>query len=125
VVTMTWIAFDPESDLNDLPGAELEDYRHELRLRDALALVFDDANALTPGATFEATSEGGSELSDDGLSARVHLAPERITRGSSYADFEPYGSKRQVNITLDEARLLEGDALLSGDIIIDVSRSDI
>lgn len=125
VITMTWIAFDPEADLNDLPGAELEDYKHELRVRDALALVFDDSDALTPGSTFETISEGGSELSDDGLSARVHLAPERLTRGSTYADFKPYGSRRQVNVNLDEARLLEEGSVLTGDIVIDVSRSDL
>lgn len=125
IVTMTWIAFDPEADLNDLPGSELENYRHELRLRDALALVFDDASALSPGETYESVSEGGSELGDEGLSARVHLAPERLTRGSTYADFAPYGSRRQVTVSLDEARLLEDGALLAGEIVVDVSRGEL
>lgn len=124
-IVMTWIAFDPESDLNDLSGAELEDYRHELRLRDALALVFDDASALAPGQELVSISEGGSELNDDGLSARVHLAPERLTSGSTYADFTPYGSRRQVTVTLDEARLLEEGSVLAGAVVVDVSAGEV
>ncbi len=125
VVMLTWLTFDPEADLNDLPGAELENYRHELRLRDALALVFDDADALVSGAEYVTVSEGGSEISNDGLSARVHLAPERLTRGSTYADFAAYGSRRQVAVTLDEVRLLEDSPALSGTVVIDVSRAEI
>lgn len=125
VVTMVWVAFDPEADLNDLAGAELEDYRHELRLRDALALVFDDVDSVIPGATFESITEGGSELTDSGLTARVHLAPERLSRASTYASFEPYGSRRHVTVSIDEARLLEEGSVVSGDVVVNVSRSEV
>lgn len=125
VVAMTWLAFDPESDLNDLSGADLEDYQHELRLRDALALVFDDVGTVTPGAAFEAISEGGSELVDEGFRARVHLGPERLTAGSTYADFRPYGSRRQINVLIDEVRLLEDGPFLAGEVDIQVSRADV
>lgn len=122
IVVMTWLAFDPEADLNDLSGAELENYRHELRLRDALALVFEDVDELARGKAYESLSEGGSELGDDGLRARVHLAPERLSRGSTYADFRPYGSKRRVTVTFDEVRLLESGPMVAGTLVLDVSR---
>lgn len=125
VIVMTWVAFNPEGDLNDLPGSELENVRHELRLRDALALVFEDASALSRGKSYESLSEGGSELGDDGLRARVHLAPERLTRGSTYADFKPYGSRRRVTVSFDEVRLLEDGAVLAGEVVLDVSREEL
>jgi hypothetical protein len=123
-VAMTWLIFDPTSDLNDLPGDELENYRHELRLRDALSLVFADSGAVTPGATFESVVEGGSELGDGALRARIHLAPERLTASSTYAGFVPYGARRKVNVSLDEARLLEDGPLLSGSIVVDIEQAD-
>lgn len=123
-VAMMWIAFDPETDLNDLAGAELENYRQELRLRDALSFVFEDAEKLSSGASFESLVEGGSELGDGALQARLHLAPERITRSSTYASFRPYGARRRVSVSLDEVRLLESGSVVAGDVIVEVSRAD-
>lgn len=123
VVVMTWIAFDPEGDLNHLQGAELEDYKHELRLRDALALVFDDQADVVAGESFESVVEGGVEQGDGALTARLHLAPERLTKASTYADFTPFASHRQVKVTLDTASFTEG-RVLAGNVVIDVSRTD-
>lgn len=123
VVVMTWLAFNPEGDLNDLEGSALEDYKHELQLRDALALVFDDQAEVLPGATFESTVESGRELSDGALLAQLHLAPERLGPASTYADFAPFASRRQVSVTLDEAKFADGE-VLTGELVIDVSRSD-
>lgn len=123
VVVMTWVVFDPEGDLNDLQGSELEDLAHELRLRDALALVFDDQGDVVPGATFESVVVGGEETGNGKLSARVHLAPERLGPSSSYEGFQPFGSTRTVTVTLDEASFLEGKAGLFGRVILEVERS--
>jgi hypothetical protein len=122
-VAMVWIAFDPEGDLNDLAGADLESYRHELRMRDALSLVFRDVDELSAGALFESLVEGGTELGEGAVKARLHLAPERITRASTYASFEPYGARRSVKVTLREVRLLEGSPRLSGDVVVEISRA--
>jgi hypothetical protein len=123
-VAMTWIAFDPSSDLNDLPGAELENWRHELRLRDALSLVFTDSSEVTPGATFTSEVEGGNEVGDGSLIARLHLAPERLTAASTYAEFTPFGARRVVDIELDEARLLEDGPVLAGTVTVTIDKAD-
>lgn len=123
-VAMTWIIFDAASDLNDLPGAELENWRHELRLRDALSLVFTDSSDVVPGATFRSVVEGGNEVGDGALTARLHLAPERLTATSTYAAFQPYGARRVVDVELDEARLLEDGPVLAGTVTVSVERAD-
>jgi len=122
-VAMTWIIFDPTSDLNDLPGTELENWRHELRLRDALSLVFANEADVVPGATFRSVVEGGNLVSDGALIARMHLAPERLTAASTYADFTPFGARRIVDVELDEARLLEDGPVLSGTISVTIEQA--
>jgi hypothetical protein len=123
-VAMTWIIFDPASDLSDLNGSELENWRHELRLRDALSLVFADEADVVPGATFQSVVQGGNETGDGKLLARLHLAPERLSASSTYADFVPFGAQRTVSVELDEARLLEDGPVLAGTITVNIGRAD-
>lgn len=124
-VFMSWLMFDPAADLNDRPGTELEDLKHELRLRDAMALVFDDQVDVSAGASFTTELSGGQVVSSDGLMAQIHLAPERLTSASTYAAFRPFGSSRVVSVGIDEAGFVEGGArLVRGSISVDISVSD-
>lgn len=126
-VAMTWIVFNPAGDLAELSGAELSEMRHEMALRDGLALVFADQAAVVPGARFVSRLDGGVETSDEGLHAVVHFAPERLTPQSTYASFRPFGSVRTVEVELDTVELTppapagagEG-AGLSGRVVIDI-----
>lgn len=125
VVFMTWLIFNPNADLADVDGAELEALKHELRLRDAMALVFDDQTDVVQGATFTSETAAGIETSNDGLQARVHFSPERLTAASTYSDFKPFGSVRNVSVSVTAAGFVEGGATgVSGEIVIDVSTSD-
>jgi hypothetical protein len=124
VVAMTWLTFNPASDLNDLEGSELEDWRHELRLRDAVGIVFSDMDDVVPNADFTFESVGGTVLSDGSMSARIHLAPERLSATSSYDAFKPFGSRRLVSVGLETARLLEDGPELSGSIVVEVQAAD-
>jgi hypothetical protein len=125
VVFMTWLIFDPSSDMRDLDGATLENLKHEFELRDAMAIVFDDQTEVSAGATFESRTASGVEESNDGLSARVHFAPERLTGASTYSDFRPFGSERVVTITIDSAGFVDGGVRgINGRAVIDVSTSE-
>jgi len=125
VVFMSWLIFDPSRDLRDIDGAELEKLKHELRLRDAMAIVFDDQTDVSAGATFESRTAGGVEESNDGLSARVHFAPERLTGASTYSDFRPFGSGRIVTVTVESAGFVDGGVRgVNGTVVIDVQTSD-
>jgi hypothetical protein len=102
-IAATWLVFDPTSDLADLDGSELESYAHELRLRDALSLVFAKRSDVGLGAAFTSTVEAGAETGDGALRARVHLAPERLDASKTYADFVPFAGRRVVRVEIDEA----------------------
>jgi hypothetical protein len=125
VVFMTWLIFDPSSDLRDVDGATLEGLKHELALRDAMAIVFDDQTEVTAGAAFESRTTSGIEESNDGLSARIHFAAERLTGASTYADFRPFGSERVVTVTIDSAGFVDGGVRgVNGSVVVDVSAAD-
>ena len=121
-VVMTWLIFDPQGDLNDLEGSELEDHKHELRLRDAIALVFADQGQLVPGTQFESVIEDGVETGSGELSARVHLSPERLDESSTYGSFIPFASRRRVQVNLEEVSFTDG-RVLAGDVSVDLERS--
>jgi hypothetical protein len=59
VVFMSWLTFDPERDLRDRSGSELENLRHELGLRDAMSLVFRDPDAMEMNADFSSEMVDG------------------------------------------------------------------
>lgn len=122
VVVMTWILFDPNGDLNELEGSALADYAHELKLRDALALVFDRVSALEDKATFSTTLASGVEKG--ALSSRVHLAPEPLTRTSTYADVEPLASRRTTDVTVTADLLGESSPTLAADVTIQYERAE-
>lgn len=123
VVAMTWLAFDPTRDLGDLSGAALSDLRHEHGLRDALALLFDDQAELVEGASYESIDAAGIEQGDGALQVRLHLAPERLTSTSSYDDFAPLASRREVRVHIDEATFAV-EPRVAGTVEVTFSRSD-
>lgn len=117
-VVMTWVVFDPQSDLSDVEGSELSDISHELVLRDALALVFTSQSEVSAGESFESVVVGGDEDGDGRMTARVHLAPDRLSSSSSYADVVPLASRRTTTVELDVAdfadlRELRGSATIA------------
>jgi hypothetical protein len=118
VVVMTWIVFDPTRDLNDVDGSELADMAHEMRLRDALSLTFDEQGAVDPGEEFTSVVVGDEETDDGGMTARVYLAPERLDASSSYEDFEPFASERHTKVSVADADFDEGSGVIAGDVEI-------
>jgi hypothetical protein len=124
VVFMTWLIFNPAGDLNDLEGAELEDYRHEMALRDAMAIVFDDAAVLLPGDRLESNIVDGVEESTDGVQVRLHFAPERLNAFTTYADFKPFGSERQAVVRLSTVGLEPPVSAIDGSVTITIGLSD-
>lgn len=117
-VAMTWVVFDPAADLSDWEGSELADVSHEMVLRDGLALVFDAQSLVQDGASFESVVRGGVEQADSGMTARLHLAPERLSSASTYAEVVPLASERHVSVEIEladfvELRELRGTATLS------------
>lgn len=124
VVAMTWVIFDPRSDLNDLEGSDLADLTHELELRDALALVFERLSDVETGATFTSTSVGGREPGTGPLSVRLHLAPEQLHAGSTYADLAPLASARTTTVTITDESLGSDDARVAGEVTIKFERQE-
>lgn len=124
VVFMTWLIFNPAGDLNDLDGAELEGYRHEMELRDAAAIIFDDAADLSPGDRLESNLIGGEEQSDDGLEVRLHFAPERLNAFTTYAGYAPFGSEREVVVRLDTVGLEPPVSSIEGTLDVTISLGD-
>ncbi len=122
-VAMTWLVFDAASDLADLDGAALASYAHELRLRDALSLVWSQQSAVQSGDAFVSTRIGDEETEEEGFTARVHLAPERLDATNTYADFVPYASKRVVRVELDEADFANAK-VVAGRISVAFARGD-
>lgn len=106
-VAMTWVIFDPQSDLADVEGSELADISHELVLRDALALVFSAQSEVAAAAAFESVLVGGAEQGDGRMTARLHLAPDRLSGSSSYADVVPLASLRRTKVELEVADFAE------------------
>jgi hypothetical protein len=116
-VAMTWIVFDPSSDLGDVDGASLFGMSHEMSLRDALAIVFPRQGALDAGESFSATAEG-EVIVDGDLDFALHLAPERLDAASTYADVVPFGSRRTLEVELDAVSFADADAGLSGTVTL-------
>jgi hypothetical protein len=123
-VALTWIVFDPTSDLNDLDGSALADYSHELKLRDALALVFDHQSLVTAGATFQSTVVGGEEKGDGKFRSTLHLEPERLTASSTYADIVPFASKRTTDLTVTAIDFHQAQPVLTADVTVTFARGD-
>lgn len=124
VVASTWIIFDPSGDLNDLEGSALADYEHELKLRDALSLVFELQSTVAPGATFKSVVRGGDERGDGAMQAKIHLAPERLDGSSTYQDVIPLASERSVDVTITAATFADANQVIAGDISISYVRTD-
>ena len=117
-VFMSWIIFDPTSDLNDFEGSALADMSHELGLRDAFSLSFDHQGAVDPDATFTTTLNGTEDVGTGALHAGIHLAPERLSSDSTYADVVPLASSRTITVKITEASFPDADAELAGEVTI-------
>lgn len=124
-VASTWIIFDPNGDLNDLEGSALEDYSHEVKLRDALSLVFEhQSEVLEVGATFKSVQVNGEERGDGRMLSRVHLSPERLNAESTYADVIPLASERTVDVTVTGETFDTTAPVLSCDVRVSFARTD-
>lgn len=119
VVAMTWIVFDPNSDLNDLDGAALSSMSHEMAVRDTLVLVFDHQGAVDAGEKFSFTKDGDAGVDGVGLETRVHLAPERLTADSTFAALNPIASRSISAVTIDSAGFGDADAVVAGTCTIE------
>jgi hypothetical protein len=124
-VAMTWVVFDPAGDLSDLDGAALASMAHEMSLRDALTIVFDRQGVVDAGTGFSVVREGDAIVSsgdgDDVLSGvdfRLHLAPERLDASSTYADIAPFGSRRTLEVTIDDADFGASDPVVAGSVTL-------
>jgi hypothetical protein len=124
VVAMTWVIFDPTSDLNDLEGSALEDMKHELVLRDAVSLVFDAQKDVDAGSEFQATLAGNDVTDADGVTPRLHFAPERLSADSTYAELAPIASKRTVKIAITAASFGEDVPVLEGTMSVKIEATD-
>lgn len=122
-VAMTWVVFDPQADLSDVEGSELADISHEMVLRDALALEFAAQSDVSAGEGFESVLVGGAEQGDGRMTARVHLAPDRLSGSSSYADVVPLASRRTTTVELDVADFADLREL-RGTVTIAFARTD-
>lgn len=124
-VVSTWIIFDPTGDLNDLEGSDLEDYSHEVALRDALALVFDkQSEVLEAGAAFKSVVLNGEEQGDGKMLSRVHLSPERLDAASTYSNVIPLASQRTVDVTVTGETFDTENPVLSLDVTVSFARTE-
>lgn len=112
VVAMTWIVFDPQSDLNDLDGPSLSAMSHELAVRDTLVLVFPHQGAVDDGEKFSAVRDGDVVTGD--FESRVHLAPERLDASSTFEGIAPFASRQNSEVVIDGAGFDDAAAVVSG-----------
>ena len=119
-VALTWIVFDPASDLSDKDGASLAAMAHEMELRDALSIVFDHQGSVDKGEVFTVTKEGDAIVGGDRLDFRLHLAPERLYSNSSYEEIVPLGSRRTLQVTIDEASFNEPTPIVAGTVTLTI-----
>ncbi len=116
-VAMTWVVFDPGSDLSDKDGATLVGIAHEMELRDGLSIVFDHQGEVDRGETFTVTKEGDAVVGGDGrLDFHLHLAPERLYSTSSYEQMVPLGSRRTLEVTIDAATFADAAPVVAGTV---------
>jgi hypothetical protein len=124
-VAMTWVVFDAAGDLSDLDGAALASVSHEMAQRDALTIVFEHQGVVDDGARFSVVREGDSVVAagdgEDvlpGVDFRLHLAPERLDASSTYAGIVPFGSRRTLEVTLDEAAFDDAEPVVAGSVTL-------
>lgn len=117
-VAMTWVVFDPGSDLSDLDGASLFGMAHEMSVRDALAIVFARQGAIDAGSTTSVTKDGTDVVEGADLDFSLYLAPERLDAGSTYAEVVPLGSRRTLDVTVDSVSFSDADAGVSGTLTL-------
>jgi hypothetical protein len=122
---MTWVVFDAAGDLSDLDGAALAAMAHEMAQRDALTLVFEHQGEVDAGARFSVVREGDDVVAagdgEDvlpGVDFRLHLAPERLDVQSTFAAIAPFGSRRTLEVTVDEATFGDAAPVVAGSVTL-------
>lgn len=123
-VAMTWIVFDPSSDISDRDGATLAAMAHEMELRDALTIVFSRQGTVDNKATFSVTKEGDDVVAGSGagdeIDFHLHLAPERLSSSSSYQELLPLGSRQTLEVTIDAANFNDAAPVIVGSVKLTV-----
>lgn len=119
-VSMSWIVFNAAGDLSDVDGASLASMAHELEVRDTLSLVFSHQSDVDAEASFSVVKEGDEIVEGDSVDVVVHFAPERLASSSSYEELVPLGSRRSLEVTIDEARFSASDPVVAGHFTLDI-----
>lgn len=117
VVAMTWIVFDPQSDLNDLDGAALSAMSHEMAVRDTLVLVFPHQGAVDEGEEFTGVRDGDAVSGD--VEARVHFAPERLDASSTFEELAPFASRQNVDVEIEDAGFDDAASFVAANVKIE------
>lgn len=120
VLGATWLVLNPTEDWLAREGHTLEDWRHAFVLRESMALVFEDANALDAGSALESVTEHGIPVGRDALLATVRPATEPLRPEDTVL---PLGERHTVKVSLDTVSLTEGSEV-SGRIRVQIAGID-
>ena len=135
VLAMTFAAFDPALDQEQLAATELADLTHAIDINDWLSLRWEDQRELQAGAAYDdvllageqdgryADSDATAEGRSQGFSARFALAREALQPGASYTDYKPFATRARVTVHV-ESLDLEVDREVAGTLAIKVERVD-
>lgn len=117
IIAMTWLTFDPRSDLGARSGAELANMRHELALRDAASFIVPQQSLAVPAATFSEETIAGVVQEGSTMRATLQFAPDPLNGSSSYLDLPPLASQRTIALNIDSIERIVGGTV-SGDLNI-------
>ena len=120
-IVMSWLVFNPNDDLSTISGSQLEDMRHEIQLRDLMTMHFYPSTEATKGSQLESILSNAEILSDGRFVAHVLPAPDVLNENDSYNNFEPLGSLRSVEISIDDAGFNPNQSIVTGRLTIDIT----
>ncbi|MFH1812018.1 MAG: hypothetical protein ABIJ09_24985 [Pseudomonadota bacterium] len=135
ILAMTFAAFDPSVDQEQLSATELADLAHAIEIHDWLSLRWEDQREVQGGAQYDdvllagdqdgrytdadTTADGRSE----GFDARFGLAREALAPGASYTDYKPFATRSRVGVHLESVDL-EQAMEIQGSLTIQVERAE-